>query len=106
MSLQSVIDTFSKTLLAIAAFVPLVIDSILVLIGGYLISRLVRWVVRFLLRRLGLQQFSERTGISNALRILGIRMPLPDLLAQITFYFLFLSFVTAALRLMDFTILV
>ncbi|WP_416224252.1 mechanosensitive ion channel family protein, partial [Thermogemmatispora sp.] len=52
MSIQPVIDSLSKTLLEIASFVPRLINSLLLLAIGYVISLLVRWGLRFFLDHL------------------------------------------------------
>lgn len=103
MNFQPMIESLSKTIATIAAFIPLLINSLLILVVGYLISALVRWSLRFILQHIGLQQLADRVGLSHVLSRMGIRTSLPQLVARIVFFFLLLSFATAALRLMQFT---
>lgn len=100
MSFQPVIDTLTKTLTQIIDFIPRLVNGLIILIIGYLISWLVRWVIRFVLHRIGLDQLAEHAGINNAMRSLGVRAPLSEIIAQTVFFFLILSFATSAVALM------
>lgn len=100
MNFQPVIDSLSQILLQILNFLPHLVNGLIILVIGYFLSVLIRWIVRFILQRIRLQALADRSGITNALSGLGIRTALPEVLAQIVFFFLFLSFATAAVRLM------
>jgi hypothetical protein len=102
MTIQPVIDSLSKTILEIAAFVPRLLNGLLLLIIGYLISVLVRWGLRFVLDHVGVQRLGERLGFVTFLRRLGISPSVPRFLANVVFFFLILSFFTSALRLLEF----
>jgi small-conductance mechanosensitive channel len=101
MNFQPVIDSLTKIVLDILGFIPHFVNGLIILIVGYLISAGIRWLVRFILHRVHLQELADRAGIVTAMRGLGIRAPLPEIIAQILFFFLFLSFATAAVRLME-----
>lgn len=103
MSFQPVLDSLSQILLQILNFLPHFVNGLIILIVGYLISIFIRWIVRFALQRIRLQDLADRAGITNTMRGLGIRAPLPAIIAQIVFFFLFLSFATSAVRLMGIT---
>lgn len=100
MNFQPVLDSLQKILNDIVDFIPRFINGLIILIVGYLICLLVRWIVRLVLRGIRLDQLAERTGVSSVVRGLGVRSPLSQLLAQIVFFFLILSFATASVRLM------
>lgn len=101
MNFQPVIDSLTKIVTDILTFIPHFVNGLIILIVGYLISAGIRWLVRFILQRVHLQELADRAGIINAMRRLGIRASLPEIIAQILFFFLFLSFATAAVRLME-----
>jgi small-conductance mechanosensitive channel len=101
MNFQPVIDSLTKIVTDILTFIPHFVNGLIILIVGYLISAGIRWLVRFILQRIHLQELADRGGVVNAMRRLGIRTPLPEIIAQILFFFLFLSFATAAVRLME-----
>lgn len=100
MSFQPVLDSLNKILTDILDFIPRFINGLIILIVGYLICLLVRWILGVVFRAIRLEQLAERTGVSAVVRGLGVRAPLPRILAQIVFFFLLLSFATAAVRLM------
>lgn len=100
---QPVLDALNQILTQILTFIPHFVNGLIILIIGYAISALIRWVVRFVLQRVRLQDLADRAGITNAMRGLGIRAPLPEIIAQIIFFFLILSFATSAVRLMGLT---
>ncbi|RAQ95692.1 mechanosensitive ion channel family protein [Thermogemmatispora tikiterensis] len=106
MNIQPVIDSLSKTLLEIASFVPRLINSLLLLAIGYVLSLLVRWGLRFLLEHVGAQQLGERLGFATFLRRLGLSPSVPRFLSNAVFLFLLLSFFTSAARLLEFVSLV
>lgn len=100
MSFQPVIDALTKILSDIINFIPRFVNGLIILIIGYLISLLVRWIVRLILREIRFDHLTQRTGITNALETLGVRIPLSEVIAQIIFFFLLLSFATSAVGLM------
>ena len=100
MSFQPVLDSLYKIYLSIIDFIPHFINGLIILIVGYVICVLVRWILRFVFRQIRLEQLMDRAGISNALRSLGIRVPLTEVLVQIVFFFLILSFAIQAVGLM------
>lgn len=100
MSFQPVINALTQIIFDIINFIPRFVNGLIILVVGYLISRLVRWIVRVVLRKIRFDQLVERTGITNALNGLGIRIPLSEVVAQVVFFFLLLSFATSAVALM------
>lgn len=100
MSFQPILDSLMQILTQILTFLPHFVNGLIILIVGYLISIAIRWLVRFVLYHIHLQDLADRAGIVAALRGLGVGAPLPTLIAQVVFFFLFLSFATAAVRLM------
>lgn len=100
MSLQPVLNSLIQIVTQILDFIPRLVNGLIILIVGYLISALIRWLLRFIFRRVRLDQLMDRAGITNAMRSLGIRTSISELLAQIVFFFLLLSFATSAFTLM------
>ena len=103
MSFAPVINALIKILTDILDFIPRLVNGLIILIVGYLISALVRWIIRFILQRIQLEQLAERTGINNTMRGLGVRASAPEIIAQVVFFFLLLSFATSAVSLMGLT---
>ncbi len=100
MTLEPVLESLRKILTDIVDFIPRFVNGLIIFIVGYLITRLVSWLITFVLRRIRLDQLAERVGVSSVLGGLGVRIPVSRLIAQIVFFFLILSFATAAVQLM------
>ncbi|WP_165423746.1 mechanosensitive ion channel family protein [Ktedonosporobacter rubrisoli] len=100
MAFQPVLDSLRQIFTQILAFIPNFVNGLIILIVGYLISALIRRILRFAFHHIRLALLAERAGITNALGRLGVRVPLPEVIAQIVFFFLLLSFATSAVRLM------
>jgi len=103
MSFQPVINTLVNILTEILNFIPHLVNGLIILIIGYLISALARWIIRTVLHRLRFDELADRVAITNALSSLGVRLPLSNVIAQIVFFFLLLSFATSAVMLMGLT---
>lgn len=103
MSFQPVVAALVKIITDILNFLPRFVNGLLILLMGYLISLLVRWIVRFVIRKSRLEQLTDRTGVTGVLRRLGIHIALSEIIAQIVFFFLLLSFVNSAVSLMGLT---
>jgi small-conductance mechanosensitive channel len=100
MDFQPVLDSLTKIITDILNFIPRLINGLIILIVGYLICLIVRAILRFIFRRVRLAQLADKSGVTNALRGLGITTPIPEILAQVVFFFLLISFATAAVTLM------
>lgn len=100
MSFQPVLKSLIQIVTQILDFLPNLVNGLIILLVGYLISALIRWLLRFIFRRIRLDQLMDRAGITNAMRGLGIRASISEILAQIVFFFLLLSFATSAFMLM------
>ena len=102
MDLQAITAALTRMYNDIASFLPDVVNGLIVLLMGYLIARIIGWLVRLVLRKAGLDDLSERRGIVSGLRGLGIGLTPSRLIAQTVFGLLFLSFAITAVRLMRF----
>ncbi len=103
MAFQPVLQALIQTITAILNFVPHLINGLIILIVGYLISAIIRLILRFIFRRTRLDQLFQRTGIETTLHSLGMRVSVSDIIVQVVFFFLLLSFSTSAVQLMGLT---
>jgi small-conductance mechanosensitive channel len=99
---QAVGNALTRMYSDIVSVLPDVVNGLIVLIVGYVIARIVGWLVRLVLTRAGLDDLSERHGIVGGLRGLGIGLTPSRLIAQTVFGLLFLAFAITAVRLMRF----
>lgn len=100
MNFQLVIDSLTKIVTDIITFIPNLINGLIILLVGVVVARLVRFTLRFVLERLRFDALIDRSGVTAALRGLGVRLPPSRILAQIVFVLLLLSFLITATRLM------
>jgi small-conductance mechanosensitive channel len=100
MNFQVVIDALAQIVTDIIYFIPNLVNGLIILLVGYLVARLVRWILRTVLRRIRFDALLERMGMTGALRGLGIKTPISQILAQTMFALLLLSFLITATRLM------
>ncbi len=100
MSFQIVIDALTKIVTDIINFIPNLINGLIILIVGYMLAALIRWVISTALSRLRFDPLVERTGITGSLRGLGVQTPLSRMVAQAIFALLLLSFLITSTRLM------
>ncbi len=103
MAFQPILQALIQTITAILNFVPHLINGLIILIVGYIISAIIRLVLRFIFRRTRLDQLFQRIGIETTLHGLGMRASVSEILVQVVFFFLILSFSTSAVQLMGLT---
>lgn len=97
---QPLIESLTKIGMQIINFIPNLINGLIVLLIGFFLARLVRWLIATILRRVQVDALIDRTGITRSLRFLGITTPLSWLIAQMVFALLLLSFLISATTLM------
>lgn len=100
MNFQIVLDALVKIFTDIVNFIPNLVNGLIILLVGYLVARLVSWLVGFILRQIKFDPLVERTGITGAMRGLGVKTPLWRIVAQIIYVFLLLSFLITATQFM------
>lgn len=100
MNFGVVLDALTQIVVDIINFIPNLINGLIILIVGYLIARVVRWLLATILRRIHFDPLVERTGITGAIRGLGVKTPLSTFVAQTVFALLLISFLITATRLM------
>jgi mechanosensitive ion channel-like protein len=77
---QGITDAWS----AVARFVPKFIGFVVILLIGWLVAKLVARVADQLLRRVGFERLSERSGVANALQ--GSKYDATGILIKILYY--------------------
>jgi small-conductance mechanosensitive channel len=100
MNFQIVLDALFKIFNDIVNFIPNLVNGLIILLVGYFVARGVSWLVGFVLRQIKFDPLVERTGITGALRGLGVKTPLWQIVVQLVYIFLLLSFLITATRFM------
>ncbi|HEY8285133.1 MAG TPA: hypothetical protein VIJ28_12190 [Chloroflexota bacterium] len=103
MNTKVLVDALTRSIDNIVNFIPALINGLIVLVIGYAIAWVVRWLLATILRRVGFDPLVERTGITASLRGIGIQTALSAIIAQTVFILLMLSFLISATQLMGLT---
>ncbi|UCD93053.1 MAG: mechanosensitive ion channel [Methanobacteriota archaeon] len=77
------------------------IFAILILIIGYIVAKVVKWIVVKGLRRVRVDSYFRDTGLLESLRSVGFA-GIPEILGLLVFWFIFLFFVALALTYLQF----
>lgn len=89
-------DLFSTIVSEILIWLPNLIGALLLLLVGWLVARVVQFILANLLRRLRLDRLAERAGISQLLEDSGLDRSASNLIALIVYWLVLLIFVLAA----------
>lgn len=90
-------DTIDQLGESLAEWLPAVLGAILLLIVGWLVARLLQAILVRLLRRVGLDQLAERTGIARGLTTVSVQSTLSNLLARTIYWLILIFFILLAL---------
>jgi small-conductance mechanosensitive channel len=81
---------------SVAAWLPGLAAALLLLFVGWIVARLVQFLTRNILARLGLDRLSERAGLSQVFSQAGLVSSASDLLARLVYWLVMLVFLLAA----------
>ena len=79
-------------------FAPDFLAGLLILVVGWLLSKLIGLIIGRVAGRLGLTNMLDRAGVLNGMRQAGIHKDPADMLSQFIFWLIFLNFLLAALE--------
>lgn len=94
--IQSTINAFGNALSGVFSFIPRLVGFLVILLIGWLIGIAVDKALTALLRKVGLDRLSNRVGMTNLERRMGIKMDSAQLLGRVAFWFIFLLFLVPA----------
>ncbi len=87
----------------LAAFLPKLVATLLIVGVGWLVSRLVAAVTERLLRQVGLDRVADHVGISATLQRAGLAAPCSRIVARLVFWVLMLTFLLSAVETLGLT---
>ena len=76
--------------------VPNLAAMLVILIIGWIIARVLRWIAATVFKRVKLDAICDRLGLHEMTRSVGIAIPFSQILAQLAFWSVMLLFLTAA----------
>ncbi len=80
----------------VAGFVPNLIGMLVILIVGYLVSKLLQRLATAILRRIRFDNAGEKTGLSETLKTVGIQKTPSEIVGVLVFWFFMLTFLISA----------
>ena len=93
---QVIVNSFSELGATLAGFLPQLVGMLVILGGGWVVSRVVGAIFARLLVRLGLDAAAQRLGLGEALEKAGFRAGASALVGRVLFWVLMLTFVLSA----------
>jgi small-conductance mechanosensitive channel len=89
-------NLWEETLGSVFMWLPNLLGALVLLLVGWLVARLLQFVIGGLLRRLRLDALTERVGISRLLSNAGLDASVANLLARLAYWLVLFVFVLAA----------
>lgn len=96
--IETIQSAFSNIVTRMIEFGPTLITSILILVLGWILARVIGNVVKRISDRVGLEGLLERTGVRAGLNRAQITKSAGELLAQFLFWIIFLNFLLIGLE--------
>lgn len=90
------VGLWEGTLVSLVTWLPNLLGALALLLIGWLVARLVQFVIGGLLRRLRLDVLTERVGIARLLSNAGLEPSVSYLLARLAYWLVLFVFVLAA----------
>jgi len=94
------LDTFTQAYNQVIFIAPKVLATVVVLVVGYVVARLVEKAVAKLSEKIGLQTAAERSGLAQSMQHMGIARGVPAVLGTIVFWLLLCAFLMAAFNIL------
>ena len=95
---QVLVRSLSELGATLAGFLPNLLGTLVILLVGWGVSRLVAALTDRLLQRMGLDRASSRLGVSDTLRQAGMESPPSRIAARLVFWVLMLTFLLSAVE--------
>lgn len=89
---QTLTDMWTETV----ALIPNVAGMLVILLLGYLIAVVFRWVASTVLARVQFDAICEKTGLTEIMRSLGVEMSPSQIVGKLVFYGILLMFLVSA----------
>jgi small-conductance mechanosensitive channel len=89
-------ETLGTIVSDIVAWLPSLLGALLWLLLGWIVARLLQFILSNLLRRLGLDRVAERAGATQVLTNAGLNPSASYLIARVVYWLILLVFILAA----------
>ena len=93
---NTVFEAMTALWTKLAAFVPNVLGAIVILVVGYIVSKVLARITVAVLRKVRFELASERTGLSATLSNVGIKASASQIVGKLVFWLFMLTFLISA----------
>ncbi len=100
---QVLVNSVAELGQTLAAFLPKLVATFVILIAGWLVSRLVATLAERVIRRVGLDRAARHVGVTGTLERAGLAAPASRIVAQLVFWVLMLTFLLSAVETLGLT---
>jgi hypothetical protein len=98
---QTVQDILLDLYTSFTSFIPNFITGLVIILIGWVISRIVRWIVMRVAKTAGLDRAADKMGITEGLATANVKQTPSELLAIVLYWYIFLSFILEGFRAMQ-----
>ncbi|MBC9250638.1 transporter [Pseudomonas alcaligenes] len=93
---QSLVKAMETVWTPIGAFIPRLFGSLVVVLLGFVVAKLLDTLLSKLLAKLGLDRLMAGTGLTKMLARVGIQVPVSTLIGKMVYWFVLLIFLVSA----------
>lgn len=90
----SFIQPLQSAFQTLVDYIPQLIGALIILLVGYIVARVVRWVITKLLTKIGFNSWMDNAGVGRFLSRMGTDKTAAGLLGIVAFWFIFVMFLT------------
>ncbi|MDH3256972.1 MAG: mechanosensitive ion channel family protein, partial [Nitrospinota bacterium] len=80
----------------VALFMPNLVGAVVIILLGYFISKLIKYIVSAFLKKIRVDSASEKVGIKEALNKAGMTIEPSEIVGKIAFWIIMLTFIISA----------
>jgi small-conductance mechanosensitive channel len=93
---DSIVQSLTEMATKVAGFVPNLLGMLVILVVGYIVSKLLQRAATAILRRLRFDVASEKTGLEETMQKVGIKISASQVVGKLVFWLFMLTFLISA----------
>ena len=90
--------TLNNIVTDVTTWLPRLLGALVLFVVGWIVARLMQFILAGLLRRLGADRLAERAGVTRFLANVGLDTSIANLLAQVIYWLILFVFILAAVE--------
>jgi Conserved TM helix/Mechanosensitive ion channel len=94
-------NSFAEAWKQVADYAPRVVAMVVVLIVGYLVARLVAWIITQVCDKIGVQHAADSSGLAGSMQHMGIKRSVSAIVGTIVFWLMMCVFFMAAFEILN-----